>query len=310
MNMHDFFDSLGFAYGQISKPYMMRYIVLAGAVVSLIWGVVGFFFWDSIIHISTTLIELVPFSFIKTNGAIFFSTFLYMQVVLITFAVLHAFIMNLYMKEETESRNGFITLTLVVLSAIFWAVIWFFNASEIHSQFEKLLTWLPFETVEVALSYLLGFYFIYNMIVVTMTIVASFYAPQFLMRVRERECPYDTVYENETTILRYTLRDGAIFIVVSLLAFPLLFIPFVNFIVQVALWVWLAKDTLFFDAASMLFKEPKKRDFKKYALAIWSITMVGAFFNFIPVINLFGPFFSEIAMFYYLKQKRNEMRNV
>lgn len=308
--MQDFLDSIEFAYTQISKRYIMKYIVAIGAVVSIVWIFVGFFFWNGIIHISTSLVELVPFSFIKTNGAIFFSTFLYMQVVLITFAVLHAFIMNLYMQKDSETKSGFVTLSLVTGSAFFWALVWFMNAGTIHTQLEKLFTWLPFETVEIAIAYLLGFYFIYNMIIVTMTMVASFYAPQFLMRVRERECPYDNVYENEKSILGYTLRDGAVFVAASLLAFPLLFIPFVNFIAQIALWIWLAKDTLFFDAASMLYKDPKKRDFKSYAPAIWSITMVGAFFNFIPVINLFGPFFSEIAMCYYLKLKRDEAQSV
>lgn len=308
--MQDFFDALEFAYKQISKRYIMKYIIATGAVVSLVWIFIGFVFWNGIVHVSTTLVELVPFTFIKANGAIFFSTFLYMQVVLITFAILHAFIMNLYMQKESESKSGFITLTLVAGSALFWAAVWFLNAGAIHNQLEKLLTWLPFETVEITIAYLLGFYFIYNMIVVSMTIVASFYAPQFLMRVREREFPYETIYENEKSIMRRTLRDGAVFILVSLFAFPLLFIPFVNFIVQIALWVWLAKETLFFDAATMLYKEPKKENFKSYAPAIWAITIVGALFNFIPVINLFGPFFSEIAMFYYLKLKRDEAQSV
>ena len=308
--MQDFFDALEFAYKQISRRYMMKYIITAGAAVSLVWLIIGFFFWDGIVHISSTLVELVPFSFIKANGAIFLSTFLYMQAVLITFAILHAFIMNLYMQKDSESKSGLITLTLVTGSALFWAAVWFFNAGVIHNQLERVLTWLPFETVEIAIAYLLGFYFIYNMIVVTMTLVASFYAPKFLALVREKEFPYDTIYENETSIMRTTLRDGLLFIVASVLAFPLLFVPFVNFLVQIALWVWLAKETLFFDAATMLYKDPKKQDFKKYAPAIWAITFVGALFNFIPVINLFGPFFSEIAMFYYLKLKRDEVQNV
>ena len=308
--MQDFLDALEFAYRQISRRYIMKYILTAGAAVSLVWSLVAFLFWESIVQTSSMLVELVPFSFIKANGAIFLSTFLYMQAVLITFAILHAFVMNLYAQKESESKSGFVTLTLVLGSALFWAVVWFANAATVHRQLEKLLTWLPFETVEIALSSLLGFYFIYNMIVVTMTLVASFYSPRFLSFVREREYPYDTIYENEKSVFRYTLRDAAIFLLASILAFPLLFVPFVNFAVQIALWVWLAKETLFFDAATMLYKEPQKRDFKKEAPAIWAITFVGALFNFVPVINLFGPFFSEIAMFHYLKLKRDEMQNV
>ena len=308
--MQDFLHALEFAYKQISRSYLMKHIVTVAAAVSLVWSVLGYLFWGGIVHISTKLVEFVPFSFIKANGAIFFSVFLYMQIVLITFAILHAFVINLYMQKDARAKSGFITLSLVVGSAIFWAVVWFANAGAIHAQLEKLFIWLPFETVEVAIAYMLGFYFIYNMIIVTMTMAASFYAPQFLMRVSESEFPYAALYENEKSILSYTLRDGALFLAASLLAFPLLFVPFVNFLVQIALWVWLTKDTLFFDAASMLYKEPKKRDFKKYAPAIWMIAVVGSFFNFIPVINLFGPFFSEIAMFAYLKYKRDEVDDV
>ena len=308
--MQDFFFAIEFAYNQISKSYLMRYIITIGVIVSLAWIMFGYLFWSDIVSVSVKLVEFVPFSFIKANGAIFFSTFLYMQTVLITFAILHAFIVNFYIQKDANSKNGFITLSLVIGSAVFWAAVWFFNAKAIHTQLEKLLTWLPFETVELSIAYMLGFYFIYNMVIVTMTMVASFFAPQFLMQLKEREFPYDTLYENEKSAFLYTMRDGVVFIAASVLAFPLLFVPFVNFFTQIALWVWLTKDTLFFDTASMLYKNPKKDDFKKYTLSIWGITIVGAFFNFIPVINLFGPFFSEIAMFAYLKYKKDEAYNV
>ena len=309
--MQDFIDALLFAYKQITRRYIMRYIVAIGVVVTVVWAVIGFVFWDGIIAVSTSLVELVPFSFIRSNGAVFLSTFLYMQVVLLSFAVVHAFLMNLYLDDDQKERSGWITLTLVVGSALFWAVVWFFNAATIHTQLEKILTWLPFETVEVAIAYLLGFYLLYNMVVISMTMAASIYSPKFLARVREHECPYDPIYEERGFfVFRHTVRDAALFFGVSLLAFPLLFVPFVNFVIQIALWVWLAKDTLFFDAATLLFKNPKKSDFAEYKWAIWGIACTGSFFNFVPVINIFGPFFSEIAMFYYLKQKREEKTSV
>ncbi len=309
--MQDFLDALFFAYKQISKRYIMRYIVTIGMVVTLFWAVVGFLFWDGIIAVSASLVELVPFSFIRSNGAVFLSAFLYMQVVLLSFAIVHAFLMNVYLDEEKKEHSGWITLTLVVGSALFWAIVWFANASSIHTQLEKILTWLPFETVEVAIAYLLGFYLLYNMIIISLTITASLYSPKFLARVREHECPYDPIYEERGfSIFRYTLRDAALFFVVSLLAFPFLFVPFLNFLIQIALWVWLTKDTLFFDAATLLFQNPTKREFREYRWAIWGIAFIGSFFNFVPVINIFGPFFSEIAMFYYLKQKREENASV
>ena len=304
--MQDFFESLVFAYEQITKRYLMQRILLIGVVVVGGWSVVGFLFWSDLVRFSSFLIELVPFSFIRSSGAIFLSFFLYMQAVLVSFAFLHIFVMNLLQKSSKNTNGGFIALNIVVASAFFWGIVWFFNSSAIHSELGKFLTWLPFETVESTIAYLLSFYFLYNLVVMTMTIVVGLYSVNFLTLVREKEFPYDTIFEDEKRVFLYTLRDGAIFLVASLLFFPFLFLPVLNFLAQVALWVWLSKDTLFYDSATLLYKNPTKKEFKAIRPYIWAIAVVGSFFNFIPGINVFGPFFSEIAMFYFLKLYRDQ----
>lgn len=303
--MQDFFEALVFAYEQITKQYMMQRILMIGFAVLVAWGVVGYLYWGDLIRFSSFLIELVPFSFIRSNGAIFLSTFLYMQVVLVTFAFLHVFIMNLFSHRVKNANGGFIALSLVVLSAIGWGVVWFEKSIAIHRQLEKLLTWLPFETVEMTIAYLLSFYFLYNLVIMSMTLIVGLFSNALLAKVREREFPYDTMHENEKNVFIYTLRDGAIFMIASLLFFPLLFVPFLNFFAQVALWIWLSKDTLFYDSATLLYKNPNKRDFRSIRPYIWAIAFTGSLFNFIPAVNVFGAFFSEIAMFYYLKLQRD-----
>ncbi|NPA65690.1 MAG: EI24 domain-containing protein [Epsilonproteobacteria bacterium] len=303
--MQDFFDSIIFAYEKITKVYMMRFIVAVGFGVFVFWGVLGYLFWDDIIRISSDLIELVPFSFIKKNTATLASAFIYMNVVLISFAIVYMFVINLYMEKLKQSYGGLISLSVVMISAVFWGIVWFEKGEFIHTQLEKLFTWLPFETVEKTLAYLLGFYLIYTMIIVTTTVMASLLSKKYLFKVKEEEFPYDLVYEENEKVLFHTIRDMGLYIIASVLLFPLLFIPGVNVFSQIILWVWFAKDTLMFDSATILFDEPTKDDLKKYSSAIWGIGIVGSLFNFIPVMNIFGPFFSEIAMFYYLKQKRD-----
>ena len=303
--MQDFFDALAFAYTQITKNFMMRFIVAVGLIVIGVWSFVGYYFWSDIITISTSLIEFVPFSFIKSNSATLLSAFLYMQVVMVTFALVYAFVFNLYLQRVKEKYGGLLSLSMILLSAAVWGVVWLRNEELIHAKMEKLFSWLPFETVEMTLAYLLGFYLVYNMIIVTMTLMASLFSKRYLLQIKEKEFPYDTVYENDKKVILYTLRDIVIYLVVSLLFFPILFIPVLNVFIQIILWVWLAKDTLFYDSAVMLFKEPSKKELKKYRFAIWNIGIVGSLFNFIPIINIFGPFFNEIAIFSYLKAKRD-----
>ena len=111
-----------------------------------------------------------------------------------------------------------------------------------------------------------------------------------------------TIEENEFKTFKYTLKDTGIFIAASIIAFPLLFVPVVNFIVQIALWVWLIKDTFAYDTASLFVKDLTKEKLKEHQLAIWGISTLGALFNFIPIFNIFGPYFSELSMFYYFKE--------
>jgi len=303
--MYDFFDSVIFAYEEVAKPYLMRFIVAVGFGVFLFWGVLGYFFWDDIIALSSHLIEMVPFSFIRENSATFASGFIYMQLVLLTFAFFYMFVVNLYMQRLKDTFSGLVSLTLVFGSAAFWGFVWFEKSAFIHEKLEKLFTWLPFETVEMTLAYLLGIYFIYNLIIVSMTLCASLLSRKYLYKVKEENFPYDTIYDNNEKIFLYTLRDIGIYLVASLLVFPLLFVPVLNILSQIFLWIWLAKDTLFYDSATMLYNEVTKEQKKEHQKAIWGIALLGSLFIFIPVVNIFGPFFSEVAMFHYLKTKRD-----
>jgi len=89
--------------------------------------------------------------------------------------------------------------------------------------------------------------------------------------------------------------------IASLIAFPLLFIPVLNIVVQIALWMWLIKDTMSYDAAALVYEKVEQEEIKQHRFAIWVISFTTALFNFIPVFNIFGPYFGEISMFHYLK---------
>jgi len=65
------------------------------------------------------------------------------------------------------------------------------------------------------------------------------------------------------------------------------------------------KDTFRYDAASLLFEKVDKKRIKEHSFGTWVISFVTALFNFIPIFNIFGPFFGEISMFHFLKTKRD-----
>ena len=304
--MQDFMDAIIFGFKETLRASTMKFAMISGIVVSVVWLIVGLFFWDSIISSSSSILSLLPFSMLRSNGAWMLSTFLWLQIVLVTFALIFAFFGNMIVEKFEREKYASFSLTIGLLSALFWAVVWFFEGNYIYAQFLKLLTWLPFETIEKGISYLIGFYLIYTAIIVSLIFVTSMFSNAFLREIKEKHFPYDKMYdENEAKTVKQTLRDTAIFTIISILSFPLLFIPVVNFIILVGLWVWLMKDTLASDTATFVFGKVDKVKLKEYNIALWGISFIGSLFNFIPVFNVFGPYFSELAMLYYLKEKRD-----
>ncbi len=295
-------QALIFAIKEILTWHTMRLALISGLVVTAIWIGIGFVFWNSIVSLGAHILEWVPFSMVRSNGAWMLSSFLWLQLVLLTFALIFAFFGNLMLRHISQDKYTAFSVLTAIGSAIFWAIVWFFKGDYIYREFLQLLTWLPFETVESTIGYLLGFYFIYSAIVVSMVFVVSLFSKVLLTSIEERCFPEDEYLRDHTfRSIGYTVKDTLLFAVISIVAFPVLFIPVLNFVVLIVLWMWLIKDTFQYDAASVLFEKVSPDKLKEHTVAIWIISFVTALFNFVPVFNIFGPFFGEIAMFHYLK---------
>jgi len=295
-------QSVIFGFNEILNWKTMRYVLFSGFVVTLMWIGIGFYFWDTLLEISSHILELVPFSMVRSNGAWMLSTFLWMQVVLLTFAFVFAFFGNLVMRSVPKEKYTSFSLFVSGGSALVWAVVWYFKGDYIYHQFLKLLTWLPFETIEKGVAFLIGFYLIYNAIIVTLLFITSIFSEPLLISVEERHFQgEDVVRDHLFRVVGYTVKDSMIFIVISLVSLPLLFIPLLNIFIQIALWIWLIKDTLTYNAAALSYEKVEREMLQGHKGALWFISLVTALFNFIPVLHLFGTYFGEIAMFHYFK---------
>jgi len=220
----------------------------------------------------------------------------------LTFALIFAFFGNFILRTVSKEKYTSFSLSVGAGSALFWTMIWFFEGDYIYSEFLKLLTWLPFQTVEKGIALLIGFYFIYNAIIVTMLFITSLLSEPLVVSVEERYFKEDEVVRDHIfSSVGYTIKDGIIFLVASLVAFPLLFIPVLNIVVQIALWMWLIKNTMSYDVAALVYEKVEKEEIKQHRFALWSISFVTALFNFIPIFNIFGAYFGEISMFHYMK---------
>ena len=253
--MKEIMHAILFGFKEILTWNTMKRALVIGLLVTVFWAGVGFVFWENIISFGAKVVELVPFSMVRSNGAWMLFAFAWLQLVLITFALIFAFFGNMILRTVSKERYTSFSLIVISLSAIFWSIVWFFKADVIYSQFLKLLTWLPFETVEKSIGFLLGFYLIYSAIIATMVVIVSLFSKPLLTTIQKRVFPeLNLVKTNLLSSMRYTLKDALIYLLISLIALPLLFVPIVNLIVLLSLWVWLMKDTFRYDAASLLFE--------------------------------------------------------
>ena len=307
-NMQNIIEAILFGFSAVLNYKIMKRALAIGLVVVLGWSVIGYFLWDGLVSTAAYFIDLVPFSMLRSNGAWILSSFLWFSLVLITFALILAFFGNMILERVSKEKYSSFSVLVIFVSAAFWSLVWFFKGSYLHIQFIKLLNWLPFETVEASLAYLLGLYFIYAAIIVTMLLVTSFFSETLLEDIRDKHFPYEPLLEeDEVKVSENRLLDVIIYIAISVIAFPLLFIPVVNFVLQLGLWIWLIKDTFVNDSAALVIPKEKRAKLSEYKSGFIAISAVTSLFNFLPIFNIFGPFFGEITMFYYLKETQKEL---
>jgi len=305
--MKNILESVIFGFKELLNWHTLKYVLATGTAVTLMWLAIGFAIWDFLLAISSKIINLIPFAMVQTNGAWMLSSFIWLQFVLITYALILAFFGNMVLRTMPKEKYPAFTILVLIASAIFWTIVWHYQGDYIYNEILKLIQILPYETIQKGLAFLVGFYIIYNGIIVTMLFVTSIFSEVILSYISKKYFPNEPIYKNNVfKSIGYTIRDTIIFTIATIVAFPLLFIPVVNIVTQVILWTWLVKDTISYDAASLTFEKVDKSELKKHRFALWFISLITAFFNFVPILNLFGPYFGEISMFHYFKTLKKE----
>jgi hypothetical protein len=294
-----------FGFREILTWHTMKYALVFGLFVMGFWIGVGIYFWDALNSLSITLIGFLPLDMMISDGTWMMSTFIWLVMVLLTFALIYIFFGNFILTKISRERYGLFSLILMVVSVLFWIAVWWFNSDLIHSKIEVFLKTLPYTTIEHSLAYLFTIYIVYNAIVITMLFMVNLFNRPLIKHLSTKHYDGELGHHHGLQSIRYTIKDTIIFIAISLLAFPILFIPVLNFITQIALWMWLTKDTLQYNTASLVFDNLTKEKLTSHRIDIWSISFVTVLFNFIPVFNIFAPFFGEITMFHYWKSLEN-----
>jgi hypothetical protein len=299
-------ESIMFGFREIFTWNTMKYALITGILVIAIWVGIGWLIWDDLNQVSLKLISFLPVEMMIVDGTWLMSMFLWLIAVLLTFTLIYIFFGNLIVAKIPKNKYGVLFICIMCISAVFWIAIWILNQDLINSKISSFLKSLPYATVEEGLAYLFSVYILYNGLVITMLFVVNIFNKPFISHISQKYYNKELA-SNYIQRFAYTIKDTLIFMVISLIVFPLLFTPVLNFIIQVALWMWLTKDTIQFNTASLVFGDVNKERLKPYKIDIWIISFVTVLFNFIPILNVFAPFFGEISMFDYWKRVEEEI---
>ncbi len=130
--MINLIESIAFGFKTIFRWNIIQIALITGLFLSAIWIFIGFALWDHIVSFSSFIINMIPFSMVRSNGAGLISAFVWMLVVLVTFAILIAFFGTLFSKKIAKEKYNYFYIVVIACSAIFWALIWFYKGNYLH----------------------------------------------------------------------------------------------------------------------------------------------------------------------------------
>jgi len=280
----------------------IKLALITGIPIFFLWLGIGWALWDIVVAYTSKIITWIPFSIIRANGAFVIAFFIWFLAGMVTYAFIVG-LFNLFFYKNVESRFfEFLNIFLIMLISIFWALVIIFKWNSIYFGIQKLLTWLPFETVDQGVAYLLAIYIFYNFFVITHYLTVFIFKEPYLTTLKEIHYLDISILSHIKSSKAYTilLRDGLFFIIFLIAAVPVLFVPVANFLIVLFLWTWLYKESAFLGVCALFCADYEYEELKEHRVFIYIIAFVASLLNLIPIISIFTPFFILTLYFHWI----------
>lgn len=160
------------------------------------------------------------------------------------------------LRDFVRPKILFISLLPITLAALFWAAIFYLFHAQIDAALEKLLESIPFISVEWArnaLEWVGGIFIYYELLIITAVMIVGLIADTVVGMVNARSYQLEkTGFGSLMGSMLISLRSNLYFLLLFVLFLPTLFIPGVNIIVHLFLWLVLIRMPLFYDSVAMI----------------------------------------------------------
>jgi len=196
----------------------------------------------------------------------------------------------------------FIAKVTLISVAITSLLIWLFNTTLVGFV-KSYLSWIPWEWLQTSGAAVATVAIAYMLFIMVLSITTSLMAEPMLITLAKKHYPDTPVIGSADlmTSLLLSLKSGAIFLLLFLLTFPIMFIPLVGAVYMLWLWSILLKKPTINDVSSLFIKD--KKEVKKRTKRSTMLAMIAAGFNYIPLVNIFAPVFAQILFLHYVLGK-------
>jgi len=187
--------------------------------------------------------------------------------------------------------------------ALWVAILWYFWDS--FSGFvTSFLTWIPFEWLQDSIVYVAAPFAGYILIIITISTLTSLYSEHLLIDLAKKHYPEKKVVASPSIggSISSTLSSGLLFLFLVIVLSPFLFIPIVGQALMLYLWSILLKSPTVHDVGGLFITD--KQELKQKRKKSNIIAMIASLFNYIPLLNIFAPVFSQIMFLHHILGKK------
>ncbi len=194
---------------------------------------------------------------------------------------------------------AFMAKSTVISLAITTIVVWLVN--DMLAGFVKgYLSWIPWEWAQTSGAAVATVAIAYTIFILIHAIVTSLMIEPLLIELAKKSYPDVPVVgtANITTSILLSLKAGAVFLLLFLFTFPLMFIPLFGAVWMLWLWSILLKEPTLYDVTSLFFKDRDILKEKKKGTTV--LAMIASGLNYIPILNIFSPVFAQILFLHHV----------
>lgn len=180
-----------------------------------------------------------------------------------------------------------------------WA-LWDILLGLIHTY----MSWIPWGWLSKTVTSLASVVTAYTLFIIMVSLFTSLMSEKLIVKLANKHYPSMKVVGSASikTSVAVTLQATGIFLMLFLLLLPLLFIPILGQIVMLYLWSILLKSPTVYDVGSLFISDSQELKTKSKRATL--IAMIGALFNYIPLLNLFAPVFAQVLFLHYLANQK------